>query len=104
MYHSVNLEESKINLFSFLLKGIIDGNEKYKNIVDPIINDAYGLAKGQKNFFNIDRENYSLIVFLGNKNKGKVEEIKNPSSLDNAEYSMIFSLLKQKNPTYTPQQ
>jgi len=64
MYYSHSAIDDQFNFFISFLTHAINGEKKYEAIVSPIIQDAHGLAIGEKNVYNIDRNNYQIIIYL----------------------------------------
>jgi len=64
MYHSHSYQDETFDFFVSFLKNAINGNQSYQELVFPVIDDAHQLAAGKKDYYNINRDNYSVITFL----------------------------------------
>lgn len=64
MYHSHSYQEEAFDLFVTFLRNAIQGNKSYIELVIPIIKDAHLLAAGERDYYTISRDNYSIITYL----------------------------------------
>ena len=64
MLYSRSLEDRQLSFFQSLLWHVVNGDDKYKSLVDPVVEDAQALVTGAKDYFTIDRDNYHVIVYL----------------------------------------
>lgn len=69
MYHSYSYQDEAFDFFVTFLNNTLEGNESYKSLVNPIINEAHLLAKGEKDYYSINRNNYSIITYLAENDK-----------------------------------
>lgn len=67
MFYAQNTEDDKFSFFISFLQHIVDGDERFKIYVDSIIDEALAYAKKQKNLYDIDRDNFHLIIYLARK-------------------------------------
>lgn len=91
--NSINSE--KFNLYTLFLKHLLDGNDKYKFIVDDVLNETRLLSSGKKDLFEIDRENYHIIVYLKNMDSAYYKSIAD-KPLDISAYTKTLSLLSEE--------
>ncbi len=64
MLYSHNVEGEKLNAFSLYLSSVLEGDTQYKQEVDAVLSETHELAIGKKNFYNINREFFPIIVFF----------------------------------------
>ncbi|MFI5219006.1 MAG: hypothetical protein ACHQNT_05905 [Bacteroidia bacterium] len=64
MLYSHSIESEKLNIFSLYLSSILEGNNNYKNEVDNVLKETHELATGMKNYYNINRDYFPIIVFF----------------------------------------
>jgi hypothetical protein len=98
MNHFNQHKNQELVLFRFLLDEVIKGkNDSFKLELKSILQETHELTTGQKNYFQINRNYYSLIVFLSradetffktpkeNPNKKTYEKVKTLLSVPYAE-------------------
>ncbi|UFH54818.1 hypothetical protein [Spirosoma sp. KNUC1025] len=95
MLYSWSSEDKKITLLKSLLGSIVEGDEKFVPIVKPIISDVHALSQGSKSYYNIDRNNYRLIMSLYTKNKEFFRNI-NPEELTIDDYQDILDIISNR--------
>lgn len=95
MLYSRTSEERKIDFFVSLLRHVINGDQAYVQLVNPIIADIHALSIGQKNYFTVDRDAYPVIVFLAHQNKNYFAGL-DPDNLTLDNYQTINSMLQQQ--------
>lgn len=67
MFYAQNTEDDKFSFFISFLQHIVDGDERFKPYVDSVIDEALAYAAKQKNLYDIDRDNFYLIIHLADK-------------------------------------
>lgn len=67
MLYSQTIEDRQISFFRSMLWHVLNGEQDYKNFVDPVVKDVIALVREQKNYFTVDRDAYHTIVFLAQK-------------------------------------
>ena len=77
MLFSRHTENDKFSLYALFLKHLIAGELGYKELVDPVIEDAHLLVINERDFVTIDRENYPIIVYLFKKDMSSSGNINN---------------------------
>jgi hypothetical protein len=96
MIFSHSPENEKFFLFSIFLQNLIEGDENYEDIVKPIISDAHKLVLHKKNYYDIDRENYSIILYLSKNYKDVFEKI-DPDNINSDQYKQILGFIDNYN-------
>lgn len=97
MLYSHNLENEKFDLFMLFLNKLINGESKYKKIVDDVIEEAALLANNSKDLYDINRENYSLIVYLKSKDSDFFKSL-DIKEINNDNYKKILTILEHQRP------
>ncbi len=64
MYYSHSYQDETFEFFVAFLQNALKGIPMYKELVQPVIQDAHLLATGEKNYFTVNRDNYSIIAYL----------------------------------------
>jgi hypothetical protein len=64
MLYSQPIDRKQIRFFRSMLVHVLNGDQTYKTLIDPIIKDAHALVTGAKNSYTIDRDTYHVIVRL----------------------------------------
>ena len=89
MYHSHSYQDETFNFFVTFLKNAILGDENYRQLVLPIITEAHLLALGQKDYYTINRDNYSIISFLAEVDASYFKEL-DVNHITNDDYNHIL--------------
>ena len=89
MYHSHSYKDEAFDFFVTFLKNAIQGNASYQQLVLPVITDAHLLATGEKDYYTINRDNYSVITFLVETDTPYFKQL-DINRLTNDDYSRIL--------------
>lgn len=95
MLYSQTLEDRQFTFFRSMLRHVLDGEANYKQFVDPVISDAKGLLNGSKSLYNINRDNYYIIVFLSEQGKDFFNKI-DMSDIQMSDYVYIEGMITQQ--------
>ncbi len=93
MIYSHNVEDDKFSLFTLFVKSLLSGEKKYEGIVNPVLKDAHELAVKEKDVQEIDKDNFSIIIYLERKNPEFIKKIQ-PDHISDEEYKTVLSLLE----------
>lgn len=101
MLYSHTIQDEKFNLFKIFISHILEGDEDYKKVVDPVIEQTQKLINGLEDYYTIDRGDYPIIVYLSQK---APELIKNLSTTDlkNKDYKDILKILTEQRELSVP--
>lgn len=99
MYHSHSYQNEVFDYFVTFLKNAIAGNESYAALVQPIISDAHLLAAGQKDYYAINRDGYSIITYLAETDKDYFENL-NPENLSVDDYNRILQIANSQREAF----
>jgi hypothetical protein len=89
MYHSHSYQDETFDFFVTFLKNAIQGDASYKQLVHPVITDAHLLATGEKDYYTINRDNYSVITFLVEADTPYFRQL-DTNHLTNDDYTQIL--------------
>jgi chloramphenicol O-acetyltransferase len=89
------MEDRQLSFFQSLLWHVVNGQQGYKEFVNPIIEDIQSLVNGTKDYFNIDRDNYHIIVSLAESEPDFFRQI-NLANITIADYQHINELLAEQ--------
>jgi len=79
---------------------VLEGNQNYQQLVNPILLDAHLLAKGDKNYYTVDRKNYAIITYLVENDPEYFKNL-NTANLNNDIYHHILDMeIKQRELFY----
>ncbi len=92
MLYSHSYQEKEFDFFASFVRNVLLGKEQYRPIVQPVIVDAKSLVNNKKDYFEIDRKAYDLIVFLAEKAPDFFKDL-NTEHVTNSEYQYILNLL-----------
>jgi hypothetical protein len=92
MLRSHSNQEQTFEYYASFLRNILGGEEKYKDLIEPIIVDAKSLVKEEKDYFTISRNGFEVIVFLAKKDPQFFSGL-NPNNLSKQDYQHILDLI-----------
>jgi hypothetical protein len=92
MLYSKSMDDNKFGLFTLFLNQLIKGETRYKENVDRVILDAHKLAIGKKNLYSVDRDKFSIIVFLQRTNSEYFKKI-DPEHISKNHYKKVLQFL-----------
>ena len=96
MFYSNTLEDHKLNLFLVFLKSLLNGEERYKEEVNYVISETIQLAKGEKDFYSINRDRFSVILHLKKSDPAFFENL-DVKKMGNDEYEHITQIFDQQS-------
>lgn len=94
MLHSAASSNSNFNMFQLFIYQILQGEKSYKNSVDSILEETQKLIKGEKNIYNINRSNFSLIYHLSEKFEDFLLEL-DLKNIKEEDYSFLLNKMKE---------
>jgi len=94
MLYSHSIEDNKLSLFTLFLNKLISGDRKYKDTVDRVLLDAHQLALGNKSLYQIDRDKFSIIIYLKTSHEEYFKEL-NPDKLTKTQYRKVLNYLQK---------
>jgi hypothetical protein len=92
MLRSHKAQEQTFDHYASFLRNILDGQDRYKPLVEPVVKEAKSLAKNEKDYFTISRNGFEVIVFLAKKDPEFFTNL-NTSNISNGEYRHILNLI-----------
>lgn len=95
MFYSHKLEEESFLLFTLFINNILQGKNDYSSKVNSVIKEAKDLAKGEKDFYSLDKDNYPITVFLSKNAKEYLQRI-NPDSLSDHDYEQLLQIVENQ--------
>jgi len=98
MYYSQSIEEYNISIFKLFIQRTLEGFNGYQKEISDVISEAKALLKGDRTIYDIDKESYSLVVFLKNNDVDGLLKNIDPKNIKNTEYQSllgIFEIQKQ---------
>lgn len=75
-----------------MLWHVLNGEINYKQFIDSVVRDAHDLSNGTKNLYNIDRENYYIIIHLVNNDESFFRNI-NVNNISVSDYNRIDEIM-----------
>lgn len=99
MYHSHSYKDESFGFFVSFLQMAIQGNVNYQQLVDPVINDAHLLAIGKKDYYTINRDNYSVISYLVEADSDYFKQL-DTDQLTNDDYSRILQYVNKQREAF----
>jgi hypothetical protein len=67
MLRSKSIAQNNIELFQFFIQETLSGNDNYRSMVENLLEETKDLTIGEKSIYNINRENFPIIVFLSER-------------------------------------
>jgi hypothetical protein len=92
MLRSHSAQEQTFDYFASFLRNILSGQDRYKQLIEPVISDAKSLAKNEKDYFTISRNGFEVIVFLAKKDPKFFVDL-NVNNLSLQDYTHILNLI-----------
>ena len=99
MYHSHSYQDAAFDLFVTFLINAKEGDQKYIAMVQPVIGEAHELAVGLKNYYNIDRDNYSIILYLVESDMDYFKNL-NAQQLKEDDYEHILTIANSQRQAF----
>ena len=94
MLYSQSLESDKFQMFTLFLTNVLEGKDSYKSYVDTIFSETKDLANHEKTIYDIDRENYNIILYLSENLTVFFARLSDTYS--NKEYKEVLSFLEEQ--------
>lgn len=92
MLRSHKAQEQTFDHYASFLRNILDGQERYKSLIEPVVIEAKYLAKNEKDYFTISRNGFEVIVFLAKKDPVFFTNL-NTANISHGEYKHILDLI-----------
>lgn len=92
MLHSHSFQDKAFESFASFLRNILSGDDRYKQLVEPILSDAISLSKGEKNYYSVGRDSFDVVVFLAEKDPTFLGSI-NLVGVSNEQYKKLLELV-----------
>lgn len=92
MLYSRSHQVEAFDFFASFVRNILKGDERYKVLVEPIINETSSLVNRKINYFEVDRDSLDVIVFLAKKDPDFFKDI-DVSTLTKTQYEHILAIL-----------
>ncbi|MEO9872404.1 hypothetical protein [Ekhidna sp.] len=96
MLYSKSHSSESFSLFTLFISQYLNGQAKYKDIIDNVIVEAHSLAIGEKQIFQVDRDKLKIIVHLKNADTKFFQRI-DPDQLKIDDYRKLKTLLSQES-------
>jgi len=92
MLKSHSSQEQTFDYYASFLRNILEGQDKYKALIQPVIVDAKSLVEKQKDYFSINRNGFEVIVYLAKKAPAFFSEL-NTDHVSQEDYAHILQLI-----------
>lgn len=94
MLYSHTIEDNKLSVFTLFLNKLISGDDRYKATVDKVLSDTHNLATGDKDLYQIDKDKFSIIIYLKSTHEDYFKEL-DPDKLTKSQYKKVLGYLQQ---------
>jgi hypothetical protein len=91
MLYSHSHQEQSFDYFASFIRHILKGENEYKALVKPVIEDACLLAKNEKDYFKVANQSFDVIVYLAQKAPDFFSHLNR--DLDEKDYQYILHLI-----------
>lgn len=91
MLYSHSHQEQSFDYFASFLRNVLRGENQYKALVEPVIEDVKSLAKNEKDFFKVSNQSFDVIVYLAQKEPNYFIHL--GANLTNQDYEHILGLV-----------
>ncbi len=96
MFYSKSIDEIKIGFFLSLLAHKIAGEAvREEEYIQAIVSDARALARGERTFFEVDRDNYPIVVALYDLDKDHFRDL-DVLNLNQQDYERMYKTLSNQ--------
>jgi hypothetical protein len=92
MLKSHSNQEQTFDYYASFLRNILEGQDKYKALIQPVIVDTKSLVEKQKDYYSINRNGFEVIVFLAKKAPDFFNGL-NTEHVSNEDYAHILQLI-----------
>jgi vacuolar-type H+-ATPase subunit C/Vma6 len=100
MLYSHNQENEKLKLFTIFLNQAANGNNKYANVVNSVIQETHQFAMGQKSLYNVNRDSINIIILMSALDKNYLEGlVDNPQEYGQQTYSKVLEIISKQQQT-----
>lgn len=94
MFYSHSMREQAFRYFATFLRNTLNDTPGYKELVQPVLEDAHDLATGHKDYYNISRSAYDVVVYLAQQHKEFFEKL-NPATTGKDQYEQILHMVTE---------
>lgn len=92
MLRSHSSHEQTFDYYASFLRNILEGQENYKPLIQPIIDDTKLLAEKNLDYFSINRNGFEVIVYLAKREPHFFLGL-NTENVSNEDYAHILELI-----------
>ena len=91
MLYSHSHQEQSFDYFASFLRNVLRGEDQYKALVEPVIEDVRSLAKKEKDYYKIANQSFDVIVYLAQKDPDFFTQL--DRELTKKDYEHILELI-----------
>jgi hypothetical protein len=91
MLYSHSHQEQSFDYFASFLRNVLRGEDQYKALVEPVIEDVRSLAKKEKDYYKIVNQSFDVIVYLAQKDPDFFTQL--DRELTTRDYEHILELI-----------
>jgi hypothetical protein len=95
MIYAHSLQEKAYEYFASFIRNVLNGDDRYKPLVEPILQDVQSLVKKDKDYFNINRNNFDVTVLLAERAPEFFEKL-DLKHVSDADYKRILDIVTQQ--------
>lgn len=99
MLYSHSHQAQSFDYFVSFLRNVLQGEEQYKELVKPVIDDAKSLARKEKDVFAVANQGFDVIVYLAHKDPGFFSDLED--MLSKQDYEHILDLVTTQREVIT---
>lgn len=92
MLRSHSNQEQTFDYYASFLRNILSGQDNYKALIQPVIDDTKSLVEKRLDYFSINRNGFEVIVYLAKKAPDFFSEL-NTENVSNEDYAHILQLI-----------
>lgn len=98
MFYSHSIDNEKFGLFVLFLNHILKGDKKFEAPVNSVLIETRALAMGEKDVYSINRDTFSIVVYLNKCDRDFFGNLPNTQSFEPKVYDHVFDLLNKQRP------
>ncbi|TFD96431.1 hypothetical protein E2605_09705 [Dysgonomonas capnocytophagoides] len=95
MYYSQAIDDYNVSIFRLFILRTLDGFDGYKQEIQVVISEAKSLLNEEKTVYEINRELFSLILYLKNKDTGFLRNL-NIDNVQKEDYKELLKIIEKQ--------
>jgi len=95
MYYSQAIDDYNVSIFRLFILRTLDGFDGYKQEIQVVISEVKSLLNEEKTVYEINKELFSLILYLKNKDNGFLRDL-NIDNVQKEDYKELLKIIEKQ--------